>query len=338
MTTLRFEPIATQVAKLVSIVKLLPPEQLERIERGEFETDGSDLTSPAWSAEVRQFMLHYTAVARAAHSLLGAPQFDRLGRLYDELEEEYQPGGPPMSPVYDSHSVQHVLCEVPQGLARESPYSVLARLSKGDPARARLHELATTLAGSHLDLYRVERASGHVAELVPLRQPTELLPVALTGPFLLAGDRILARVLTFGGLAFIADSPYLLQASEREWLDYLERVLYAHDRAAESDEATQRPKAAPKSQRAKLLAKQAKQKRALGQSGTKEVILRHLQQGASARFWFDYVMDGYDGERRGIVRLAGVPDRPETLPNGDVTATARDTRPGRRRTSLDEPR
>jgi hypothetical protein len=44
-------------------------------------------------------------------------------------------------------------------------------------------------------------------------------------------------------------------------------------------------------------------------------VIRHLRYGASERFWLEYVMEGYAGGRRGIVRVAGVPDRPETLPH-----------------------
>src|SRR5690606_18242504 len=155
------------------------------------------------------------SLARVAWQLVGAPQFQRLSRLYDQLEEEFMPGGPPMSPVYDSYLRQHLLAEVPLGLANETPYSVLARLSSGDPSRSQLHQLAQALADSHLDLYRVTHALGLSAQLEPLRGGSPL-SVRLTGPFLRTDDRILARVLPFGGSHFIADSPYLLRASEQE--------------------------------------------------------------------------------------------------------------------------
>src|SRR3954465_9060393 len=154
MALLRFEPIAAQIGKLASPAKLFPREVLERVQRGELES-----ADRAWGPELRDFMSHYTAVVRAGYLLLGAPPFERLARLSDAQQKEYQPGGPPRSPVYDSYAMQHILAEVPLGLAGETPYGVLARLCSGDPARARLCELAQALAVSHLDLYRVSHAT-----------------------------------------------------------------------------------------------------------------------------------------------------------------------------------
>lgn len=112
-----------------------------------------------------------------------------------------------MSPIYDSLSTQHVLGQVPQGLAEETPYGVLAYLLARDPGRPRLAQLAAALAESHLDLYRVRSAIETRAKLEPLRGGPSL-SVRLTGPFLRDGDRVLARVLSFGDQCFVADSPY----------------------------------------------------------------------------------------------------------------------------------
>jgi hypothetical protein len=316
MATLRFEPIAMQLGKLASATLLFPADALERIRQGKVEGE----PDPAWSAEVREFMGHYMAVVRAAHLLLGAPPFERLGRLHDELTREYQPGGPPKSPVYDSHMMQHVLGGVPQGLARETPYTVLARLSSGDPARARLQTLAEQMATSHLDLYRITQASGRVAELA-LARDGQALSVHATGPFLRDGDLVLARVVAFGEGRFIADSPYLLEASERDWLAYFERVADAH--AAQRDRSP--ASGAKPSGKAQLSSKQAARRRKeqqlkAAQNTPSEAVVRHLRHGRSERFWLDYIVEGYAGERRGIARLAGVPDRPETLPHGTIPA------------------
>ncbi|HEU4578797.1 MAG TPA: hypothetical protein VFS67_11120 [Polyangiaceae bacterium] len=309
MATLRFEPIASQLAKDLSPALLFPREALERIAQQQLE--GLD----AWTPELRDFMGHYTELVRAAHSLLDAPQFERLAWLSEELDDEYSPGGPPLSPIYDSYSVQHVLAEVPQGLARETPYSVLARLLSGDTARTRLCDLARCLADSHLDLYQVLRASELESELQPVRGGPAF-SAQLTGPFLRTGDLILARVLAFGDSRVIADSPYLLEATQRDWLDYLDRV----QRRSQLQQATPES-SSPGSSRAKLSSKQAarrrkQQKLTAARRTPDEVVAAHLKYGADERFWPEFIMDGYAGERNGIVRLAGVPDRAESLPHG----------------------
>jgi hypothetical protein len=311
MVVLRFEPIAQQLGKLASPALLFPTQVLEQIRKG----DAEQAPDGGWSPAVREFMGHFMAVVRAGKLLLGAPAFERLARLQDELAKVYMPGGPPMSPVYDSYAVQHVLGEIPQGLAGETPYTVLAQLSKGDPARARLQQLAESLAGSHLDLYRVARLEGERAELLPVRGG-DALTVLLTGPFLREDDFFLGRALAFDGAWFMADSPYLLQAPEREWLEYLDRAARppaATPVASGSGRPLGKPKLTPK----QVARRRQEQKRRAALSLPAGAVVQHLQHGPSERFWLDYFMDGYAGERRGIVRLAGVPDRPETLPHAD---------------------
>ncbi len=319
MATLRFEPLATQLGQLASPDLLFPEQVLEGIRLGQTEPA---LESAAWSPAVRQFMLHYTAVIRAAKLLLGAPQLGRLARLHDRLNEEYQPGGPPNSPVYHSFLMQHILGGVPQGVARETPYTVVARLTSGSAARARLQQMAHSLASAHLDLYRVTQASRAAAELTPLRggEPFSVFP---TGPFLQVGDLILGRVVAFGGSMFMADSPYLLQASATDWLEHLERVAAsaAVERQSTSvvgGQASGKPKLTPKQ-----AARRRKQKlEASTPHSPNEAVLRHLRHGPTERFWLDFFVAGYAGERNGIVRLAGVPDRPETLPHAEVSGSS----------------
>jgi hypothetical protein len=321
MATLRFEPIASQLAKYLSPAVLFPREVLERIAQPEL--DGSE----DWTPELRDFMDHYTEVTRAAHSLLGAPPFERPARLMDELDDQYGSGGPPMSPIYDSYSVQHITAEVPLGLARETPYSVLARLTSGDGARARLCELAGALANSHLDLYRVLRASDAQAELLPLRGGPAF-PVQITGPFLRTGDLILGRVLVFGASRFIADSPYLLEAAERAWLDYLDRVQQRSE-VREPVPASSSPGSGSAKLTPKQLARRRKQQKlAATRRAPDEGVVAHLKCGTDERYWPEFILAGYAGERNGIVRLAGVPDRPESLPHGARVAGAQEREQG----------
>jgi hypothetical protein len=309
MSTLRFEPIAIQLGKHTSPALLFPADVLEAVRQNTI----MDRMDPAWTPIVREFMSHYAAVIEMAHLLLGAPPFARLARLYDELKDEYTPDEEQASPVYDSHLVQHVLGGIPQGVAGETPLGVLARLARGDATRTRLQELAQSLASSHLDLYRVTRVSDREGEVEPLRG-AEPFSLHIAGPFLREGDRVLGRVVEFDGRRFMADSPYLLEASDEEWLDYLERATQADGGPALPfrDEA---PRAKPK-----LTSKQAARRRKelkvkAARNTPNERVVRHLRYGPSERFWLEYVMFAFAGARRGIVRLAGVPDRPATLPD-----------------------
>jgi hypothetical protein len=130
-------------------------------------------------------------------------------------------------------------------------------------------------------------------------------------------------VLRFRERAFIADSPYLLKASAEDWLAYFERVAAAHAGAAAGRAAQARSLPAGAKLSAKQLAQRRKQRQqAASESGAGEALVRHLKYGSSDRFWCEFMLQGYAGERNGIVYLAGVPDRPETLPHADPSDQA----------------
>jgi hypothetical protein len=307
-TVTTLAPIAAQLARAVPLDALFPPGAIDEILRE--HRGGAPAGEAELPEEVKPFFGHYFVVVRAAAQLLGAPAFDSLARFRDEVEEEYMPGGPPQSPVYDSFSMQFVLGSVPQGIGNETPYSVLVRLLQRDPSRARLQSMAQSLADARFELYRVRTASDHRADIEPVRGGATL-SVRLTGPFLRPGDFGLMRVLSFANGHFIADSPYLLKASEQDWLAHLARVVAQQQVPGAISAHAKASKLSSKEQ----ARRRQKEKAKAARNEPEAVIQRYLQFGLSARHWFDYVMDAYAGERRGIVFLAGVPDRPELLPH-----------------------
>jgi len=309
-SVITFAPIAAQLARSIALDDLFPRTGVEDLVRAHRNAPAS--VGPKVPDDVLPFFAHFCVVARAAAQLLAEPAFDGLARFHEEVEEEYMPGGPPQSPVYDSFSMQFVLSAVPQGIGSETPYSVLARLLLRDPSRARLQAMAQSLADSRLDLYRVKEASGNGAEIEPVLA-SGTVSVRLTGPFLRAGDFCLMRVLPFGDRFFVADSPYLLKASEEDWREYLARVVSKEQSASSAAAPQKASKLSSKEQTRRRQKDKARAKR----NEPEEIISRHLKFGASPRHWLDYIMDAYAGERRGIVYLAGVPDRPALLPHSD---------------------
>ncbi|MGE5788409.1 MAG: hypothetical protein ACM3ZE_27700 [Myxococcales bacterium] len=169
------------------------------------------------SEHAADFLAHYMLICKAGYSLLSLPAFAALDRQYQQLEEEFMSGGPPMSPIYDSYSGMHALAEIPVGIGSETPMTVLARLTAGRPEYSHVHTLASQAASSHFDLCRATEVRGDEAKIIHLRSKTEMA-VHLTGPFLRDRDLFLGRVLRFHtGEHFIAESPYLLFTSERAW-------------------------------------------------------------------------------------------------------------------------
>ncbi len=265
--------------------------------------------------DVLEFNLHYMALCRTAFELLHIPAFHTLATRGEEIERVYDPGGPPISPLYDSMSAIMLLTSMPVGMAKETPMSVVARLLVGSAAFAKQAALARQLAETSLVLYRAEAVNGHDADLVHVAKKAPR-KVRLSGTFLREGDLFLGRIYEFEGQSFIMDSPYLLLAPESEWLEYFERIRTRAPSAAGSHPGAKRGGTDKKRRQGKN--RKDKKKRA-AKSTTKrspeELLRDHLKYGDNWRFWFDFIMDGYAGQRNGIVRLAGVPDRPESLPH-----------------------
>jgi len=285
VATIKLEPIAGKLRRVLSSGALFPAGAVEA-HRASLVEGAAPEKDPALSAAAADFLAHFIVVVKGASAVVKAPQFASVDRFEGQMDELFGCGGPPESPLYDSYSTMHVLCEIPTGIADETPMSVVARLSAGDSARAALAKLAEEAAASHLDLYRTQRAGAHEAALVHVRSGRSLT-VQLSGPFLRDGDLFLGRVLRFHtGEHFIIESPYCLLASEEQWLEYFAR-------AAPASPSTPRPY-------------------------DERLLRRHLKFGPSPKFWPQYIFDAYAGDRNGIVLLAGVPDRVETLPHHEA--------------------
>ncbi len=317
-SVISYAPIAAQLGRMLSLDELLPRDAAEEALREYLETEDE----PPIPAGVEEFFAHYLAITRAAFELLNAPQFDRLARFYDAVEEHYMPGGPPVSPVYDSFAAQLTGGSVPQGVAGETPYSVLARLLLRDPSRARLQRMAQSLSDARFDLYRVLAADEEHAELEPVRGGSAF-SVRLLDPGLRAGDFGLMRVLGFEDAFYIADSPYLLTASVEEWRDHCARVVARQQTPA----APSAPKSGSKSGKKDKTRKRRKNGADASRKDPEQILAHYFKFGLSERYWLDYVRDAYAGERRGIVFLAGVPDRPELLPHPEPYARGEDASP-----------
>jgi hypothetical protein len=158
---------------------------------------------------------------------------------------------------------------------------------------------------------------GTRAELERVRDGSTL-SVLTVSDFLQRGDRLLARLLSFEGATYLADAPYLLQASDEQWRDYLQAITeQATARAAAAAAARlERPaklaRLTPK-QRARL----RQQRQRAEQSAPDAALCWHLKFGSSERFWLDFIVDHYAGQRDGIAYLAGVPSSGELLAGGE---------------------
>lgn len=305
MSVIKPEPISAKIRGIVSLATLLPRDASEQM-RERLESNHQP-GEPAMSEQVTEFLSYYMLVFGAGWSLLQMPPFESLTRQHERLEDEFMSGGPPTSPIYDSYSAIHTLAEIPVGIGSETPMTVLARLTASSIEHRSVHLLACQVASSHLDLYRAKDVNGVTAQIVHARSGAEI-DVHLTGPFLRGKDLFLGRVFQFHtGEYFIADSPYRVMASEAAWLGYFARV------APPDVDVKNRARAEP----GKKHGGKERKDHAAPRSNSEALLVRHLRYGESPRFWPEFILNAYAGDRNGIVALAGIPDRPETQPHHD---------------------
>lgn len=299
MSPPRFEPIALDLARRVSAVSLVPLQGLsDKLRAPELLKSDEHL---------QNFHECYGALLGAARQLLGAPQFSSLARFHDLIEEEYQPSGPPRSPVCSGDFAQLILGQVPQGLAGETPLSVVARLVEVAPSRAFLAPLAHSMALAHWQPLRVEQVAEQSVSLSSL-QGQFSSAVFPAKSWLKPGDGILARVVQFGTRSYLADPPYLLGASAAEWQQYVERVRVESLRKSEGPV---RRSNAGKKKKSKRKGREVRLAR--------DPVAEHFRFGESPRFWFDFIVGAFAGERNGLVRLQGIPDQPKTWAHSETT-------------------
>jgi len=246
--------------------------------------DGGDLLPP----NQQTWMSLFQAFAGFASGLLGLKALRKLATRIEAAEEEYMPGGPPMSPVLDSAFVAWWLLDLPIGPRRETVASIVCDIAPVLGAPREMCEWIDVLGQSRLGVYRVEQigtdrvrldevltgwsAEAHIPSDMKSRGPlwlTRLLPpiraeqpsdwVVWTTPYTLIGPDALAQ-----------------------WTAYCERA--AADGASEHGE---------------------------------RALERYFKAADDPTRWLDYIMDGYAGVAKdtGAIVLRGVPDRPRTLPH-----------------------
>lgn len=221
----------------------------------------------------------YKLVAMSAQSLLGSTTLEKLRRKIEEADEYYMPGMPPQSPVLDSMFMTWMLCDLTVGPQSETLTSLLAELSPVLGFPRELVQEARALAASRLGIYRVLAVNDERVTLFDLIERRERVAHQVDD-WAVEGQLWLARLVKAPEDSecqyHLPFTPYVLLAPERDWEGYLERVSSARDI---------------------------------------DTLCAHFKHPKTPVYWFDFILDGYAGVEEIVVRLTGVPDRPETLPH-----------------------
>ncbi len=227
----------------------------------------------------------YTALAKLTHVCLSRRALHSTNDFFDELEIQYMPGGPPMSPVTDSFFMTWQVCDLDLGKGE-----TLATIATELAALLGLRNMQAdfrAFARSYCGLYEVQSEAKGVIRVVDLHTGAErdvrVVDTMPCAPGTLWWTRLLPPRKPGDHWTSIG-TPYILVGPNvvSQWRAYFDRVLAG-----------------------------------VPEAGRAQAYVQHLKAGPHSTFWLDYVMDGYVGQHGICVELTGIPDRPDSLPHSE---------------------
>lgn len=281
-------PLATKVLREVrrSQSNIVSPQSARDVTAFEAALAGKRPELSGMPPNHARWMAIFELLGKGVTALTGLHALRKLGPRIDQAEEEYMPGGPPMSPVLDSVFMMWWMADLPAGPGRETLLGIFAEIAPMLSSPPWLAACARALASSRLGVYRVEELGQQRVRLTELGTGVSVqaaVPDDLKARRSLWLTRLLPPPAGDGSGDFVVwTTPYVLADTEQQWTAYLDRVLSA----------------AKPSERAQKLA-------------------QHFKAFDEPKRWLEYVMNGYAGQEHetGAVVLTGMPDQPSTLPH-----------------------
>ena len=221
------------------------------------------------------------------------PMVAKLTNAYADADDKYMPSGPPISPLTKSYFTSWGAFDLSVGVKQESFTTIAIAVGRRLGMVPELLRLFEILAQSRLGIYRHEGRDGPqviLTELITEQRCSALVPSGYQGR---VGELWLARVLPPAPMlpkasAVVFTTPYLLGqlddhghyalAQQPDWWAYFERAL-PHLKSRES------------------------------------AYERLMKRGLSRHYWNEYITEAYVNHREDAIYLAGLPDRPRSLPH-----------------------
>ncbi len=224
-----------------------------------------------------------------AEQLTMRPELDRFTRLIGKAEDDYEPSGPPMSPLTNSFFTCWALFDACIGLERETLGTITMAVGNAFGMPNDLIRLIALMQDSRMGVYVHEGTDGGaivLRELVTNRRCKAICPSGHAGQ---AGELWYARVLPPPPAAGIEvhvvfTTPYVLvEPGERAWLAYFDRTL--PEGPADKRNAAYET---------------------------------HMKWGPARDYWSEFVFEAYANHRHEAIFLKGLPDVPESRPHAEV--------------------
>jgi hypothetical protein len=280
-------PIAS---KLVDSIRRLRDRKIARIaEARAAQQEAARLLSTAASRGTLEELDPAHGAYAAAQNLTSVlselvtqlPAMRPLVKLIGPAEDDYMPGGPPMSPITTSFFTCWAFFDACVGAQRETIATCLLAIRDEVGMVPELVGLIEKMERSRMGLYLFEGRRDGLAILRDLVGGETVAAVAASGYAGRKGELWYARVLPPPAPHLdrhvVFTTPYIsVEPGLDEWRTYLERI--------------------------------------------REPLDEHFKYGPDPRYWTEFVFEAYAGhdKRGGAIFLAGLPDRPETRPHSRI--------------------
>lgn len=227
-------------------------------------------------------------VSVLSEMITGLDAMAPLADMVAKAQDDYMPGGPPMSPLTVSYFTCWAFFDASVGAADETIGTTIVELGAAFGMHTELLRLVRLMQQSSMGLYLHEGMDGGLAILRDLATDGVYRCVVPAGDPGKKGQLWYARVLPpplpEGSEHVVFTTPYILvETPQSEWLAYLRRVL---------------PVAPPQARIA--------------------AYARHLKFGPAPNYWNEFVFEGYVGHTSELIFLEGLPDLAQSRPQSEA--------------------
>jgi hypothetical protein len=226
---------------------------------------------------------HYIATFFAEETSC-LPEMKKFAALYAKAEDEYQPSGPPMSPLTTSFFSCWALFDL-QFDDGDTLASCLIESNDVVCMNPDQLDILKKMAASRMGIYEHVGMDGEHVRLRELVTNVESICHSASGYLGKSGELWYVRLLppivpALARYHIVFTTPYILMASKNDWLEYLGRAIPGSGKDATA-------------------------------------MNRFCKYGPTLHYWNEFVFKAYHHHQSDAIFLAGIPDLKATLPHAD---------------------
>jgi len=250
----------------------------------QFIDDGCDPLHAAYAAM-------QNLVSLFAESISVLPELKAYYDIAIRAEDEYMPGGPPLSPLTGSYFTCWAFFDLQFGPDRETIATCLLDVAEHLDYSADMVKILELMQNSRMGIYEhcgCWRGRVRLQELISQKDYLCYIPAGFSGE---KGQRWLVRILPPINDSFdynvVFNTPYvLMDQTKDDWIAFIKRTMLG-----------------------------------MGESDSAKAFYTLMKYGLEVNYWNEYIFQAFHHSQNNVIFLAGLPDVKGSLPHGDLGET-----------------